>query len=73
MTINTKIAMKYKRFMVFTYDNYYPSGGLCDCCESFDKIEDAFELLNRNVYDHIEVFDRIEGVEVDITLYGLKY
>lgn len=33
--------MKLKRYLVFTYDCYYPLGGWDDFRDSFDTIEEA--------------------------------
>ena len=55
---------KYKRFLVFGYDTYYPGGGLSDCFGSFDTIEEAINAINNDKSDYHDVFDRIEGIAV---------
>lgn len=65
-------SIKYKRFMVFEYANYYPSGGLSDVEQSFDTLDEAKEYCEelskppkwRLKCDYYEVFDRVEGVTV---------
>jgi hypothetical protein len=37
--------MSYKRFMVFTYNRYYPGGGLSDHADSFDTLQEAKEYI----------------------------
>lgn len=64
---------KDKRYLVFTYDTYYPGGGMSDMEASFDTIQEAVEFFNKRKYDHGEIYDRIEGVEVAGELYGAKY
>ena len=59
--------MKYKRFMIFTYEDYYPGGGLGDCLLSEDTLDKAItEYIALDRYDeNIEIFDRIEGIEIE--------
>lgn len=57
---------QYKRFMFFQIEAYYPSGGLSDCDESFDTLEEALnymKLKNYHAYE-CELFDRVQGVEI---------
>jgi hypothetical protein len=37
-----------KRFLVFTYDHYYPGGGMNDFRGSFDTLEEAKEYIVRD-------------------------
>ncbi len=55
---------KYKRYMIFEYIQYYPSGGLCDVVRDFDTLN---EILDYSDYDEtsMEIFDRIEGVTIN--------
>jgi len=77
--------MNDKRFLVFAYDTYYPHGGMFDLKDSFDTIEEAVErikqgeqLTDRNgkvvLYhrDYYEVYDRVNGVEIDLSKYGIE-
>lgn len=58
---------KQKRFLVFGYDTYYPNGGMNDCINSFDTIEDAKKEIFSNLkFDYYEIFDRIEGVIIEL-------
>lgn len=67
------INSKLKRFLLFQYDQHYPSGGLRDCLD-FDTLDEIWEQLKKgSKYDTIEVFDCKEQKEVDITKYGFKY
>jgi hypothetical protein len=44
-----------KRYLLFTYDSYYPGGGWTDFAGSFDTIEEARaaspEAENRDIID----------------------
>lgn len=55
-----------KRYLVFRYELYYPGGGLGDMCCSFEKIEKAIDYIDNSDYECHELYDRIEGVELDI-------
>jgi hypothetical protein len=54
-----------KRFMLFSFPEYYPSGGIGDVLKDFDSLEEAKEFLERpDIHissDSCYVFDRIEG------------
>lgn len=54
----------YKRFMVFTADVYYPAGGLDDCRDSFDTLEQAKEFLKNDLSAIQQIFDRFEGIQI---------
>jgi len=73
MDINYINDSKHKRFLLFQYDQYYPSGGLRDCL-SFDTLDEVWHQIRVGLkYDTIEVFDCKEQKEVDITKYGFEY
>jgi hypothetical protein len=64
-----KTETPFKRFMVFELVQYYPSGGISDCMESYDTLEEAKRIVvgknrDRNNWCMYEIFDRIEGVMV---------
>jgi hypothetical protein len=48
--------MKYKKYIVFAYEQYYPSGGMGDIVGSFDTIEEARERGSDN--DYCDIVDR---------------
>ncbi len=54
--------MKRKRFLVFAYSIYYPSGGLEDVVNSFESKEEAEKACDTfyDDYDFIEIYDRIQ-------------
>lgn len=56
----------YKHYMVFAYDQYYPSGGLSDCEASFDDLEAAktYAEQNKSKWRYVKIFDRFAGEEV---------
>ncbi len=59
---------KYKRFMLFQYVEYYPSGGLGDMIESFDSTEDANKYIIANclIRTDLDLLDRIQGQTIDL-------
>lgn len=54
-----------KRFLVFAYDRYYPSGGWNDFKDSFDTYEEAeayaTSLKDNKVFDFSHVVDTVIG------------
>lgn len=50
--------MKYKKFILFQYESYYPSGGLSDIADSFDTIEEAKAAVAKKPRDFNEIVDR---------------
>ena len=53
-----------KRYWVFCYDRYYPSGGFNDFCKDFDTMEDCHLYYEKQKQDYIEVFDSKNNVIV---------
>jgi hypothetical protein len=53
-------CIKIKRYMIFTYDRYYPMGGLDDCI-SFDELEEIPEFFKEIELDFYQFFDRHTG------------
>jgi hypothetical protein len=57
--------MTYKRFMVFSFPEYYPRGGLGDVRMSYDSLDEALRAINENeIYVSSlgwYIFDRIDG------------
>jgi len=64
-TVNIK---KDERFLVFGYDNYYPSGGMGDMLGSFKSLELVKDFILSDPYPYHDVYDRVEGLDVDIDL-----
>lgn len=56
------------QFLVFTYDSYYPAGGMCDLKESFDTLLEVEEYLKNSRYDHYDVYDRMNNVTVTLDI-----
>jgi hypothetical protein len=55
------------RYLVFTWGQYYPSGGWNDFRESFDTLEEAEEYMRRTCDDPFyngQVIDSTTGEEV---------
>jgi hypothetical protein len=63
--MNEEQETPHKRYLVFGFDHYYPSGGMEDLIGSFAKMPEAIEFIKTNDYDSYNVYDRIEGVEID--------
>jgi hypothetical protein len=56
--------MKHKKYILFQYDQYYPSGGLGDIRGSFDTLEEAKEYAVKHRHDYNDVVDRDTWEEV---------
>ena len=48
---------RYKRFMVFAYDQFYPGGGTTDCNDSFDTLAEAIAAAENMRDDFKEILD----------------
>jgi hypothetical protein len=46
-----------KRYLVFCYDGYYPSGGRNDFIGSFDVFEDAIKAGKLFTSEYIDILD----------------
>lgn len=65
---------KYKRYMVFGHEYYYPAGSLNDVVGSADELSEAIDIYNAqtittkngtfDLWEEKVIFDRIEGVVV---------
>lgn len=64
---------KHKRFLYFKAADFYPNGGLSDLEETFDTISEAVDFIKRNLADRMHLYDRVEGVGIDLELYGINY
>ena len=52
------------RFLLFSYPEYYPCGGVGDLCISFNtvkELEDNYLKNERRLSEYIEVFDTKTG------------
>jgi hypothetical protein len=47
-----------KKYIIFGYDDYYPSGGLNDILKSVDSIEEAKKFIDNSFYNNFEIVDR---------------
>ena len=57
---------KYKKYILFAFESYYPSGGIGDVVGSYDTPEDAAEAYRDfDRYDDCEIIDRDTWEEVD--------
>lgn len=50
--------MKYKKFILFAYEAYYPAGGLSDIEGSYDTLEEAIVSARATNRDFLEIVDR---------------
>lgn len=66
-------SIPYKRFLLISYHRSAPSGGLEDILYQFDDINEALEAFDNEQNDRKQLFDRVKGLEIDVTSYGLKY
>jgi hypothetical protein len=48
-----------KRYMVFCYDTYYPSGGMYDFSKDFDNYQEAVDycITSFKQYDNVNIYD----------------
>lgn len=53
-----------KQFLVFSYSEYYPSGGLGDVTGDFDTAEEAIAFAKTVGGDYRHVWDRINDLDV---------
>jgi hypothetical protein len=63
--------MAHKRFLLFGTSRYDSSGGMGDLIEDFDTVIDCLikvktEINSGDCYDDYSIYDRIEGVDIDI-------
>jgi hypothetical protein len=47
-----------KRYYVFTYNEYYPGGGLGDVEATFEDVEEAIKFAENANDDYVDVFDK---------------
>lgn len=59
--------MPIKKYVVFGYNQYYPSGGMEDMIGSVDTKEELRELTKQNRFDVYDVVDRDTWQSVQLT------
>ena len=62
----------YYRFLLFSYESYYPNGGIGDLKISFntiEELEEEYEYLPFGLYEYIDVFDTKTGRTVNKSDY----
>ena len=50
--------MKFKKYILFQFETYYPSGGLGDITDSYDTLAEAQAAAEKSPQDYNEVVDR---------------
>jgi hypothetical protein len=50
--------MKYKKFILFQFDDHEPMGGVHDIQNSFDTLDEAIAAGAVHRFDNVEVVDR---------------
>lgn len=58
------------RFLLFSYSDYYPSGGLEDLVLQFNTIEELKEVDTFYINDYVEIYDFKVGKEI-VTSYEI--
>ena len=53
-----------KRYLIFAYPCYYPSGGMCDLHSQFDNKDEALTRAKELIDDYVEVYDIQEDREI---------
>lgn len=51
-----------KRYYVFGYNQYYPSGGIEDIKVTFNNEKEAIEYAKKSKDDYVHILDRISGL-----------
>ena len=52
------------RFLLFSYAEYYPCGGLDDLILQFNTVEELKEVDTSDISDYIEIYDFKAGKEI---------
>lgn len=64
----------FKRYMLFGFDRYYPSGGMDDFIDSFDTLPEIVEKIKKDSVDYCtkkddyQIYDVVEMKEVSLEL-----
>jgi len=56
-----------KRFLLFAFDQYYPSGGMNDFIKDFDTLIEAYRTSLQHRQDFKQIYDseKREVIEID--------
>ena len=57
--------MKYKKYILFQYEYYYPKGGLHDITNSFNTVNEAIEFIFKEENSSHVQWDKHEIVDRD--------
>lgn len=52
------------RFLLFSYEGYYPNGGIGDLVLQFNTIEELKEVNIFYIHDYVEIYDFKAGKEI---------
>jgi hypothetical protein len=55
-----------KRFLLFTFAEYYPSGGWNDFAGDFDTAENAIRHIPKDNRNNLQLIDSETGIEIPI-------
>lgn len=58
------------RFLLFSYPDYYPNGGLGDLVLQFNTIEELKRVDLFYIHDYVEIYDFKTGKEI-VTSYEI--
>lgn len=58
------------RFLLFSYPDYYPNGGLGDLVLQFNTIEELKKVDLFYIHDYVEIYDFKAGKEI-VTSYEI--
>lgn len=58
------------RFLLFSYPDYYPNGGLGDLVLQFNTIEELKRVDLFYIHDYVEIYDFKAGKEI-VTSYEI--
>lgn len=63
----------HKRFLLFSYADYYPLGGMEDLFCTYDTVKEAIEAISsiEICNDNIIIYDRYEGLSFSEREYRL--
>jgi hypothetical protein len=62
-----------KRYLVFTYQTYYPSGGMEDFLCSIDSLDELDKILKESEFDMFQVYDIINQEHAIQEMYISDY